>query len=308
MSMAMTTSLPKHTSATLNRFLGKVNGYEPGLINLIFDLMFVPSKGGERSNRFIKYIYDKNRPFTCSSRIREYINKNSIRQAEIIMIYNKNCNIPEFFASNSKDQLKNIVNSDYILRIPRWAFNRCSNLKTFKFNDNIEKLGRYAFSGCKNLEIDMLPSKLKSIGNGCFSRALKNKHLTLPNNLKIMGYRAFSGCGLESITLPSNLKSISSECFYECYNLKSIKLPNTLESIENFAFFRSGLESIIIPSSVTNLERAAFWHCKNMKTASLPIHLKPIIDASSPRNFTSIFNKKVKITYRYPFKIKEKRT
>ena len=41
MSMAMTTSLPKHTSATLNRFLGKLNGYEPELLIMIFEMVFV---------------------------------------------------------------------------------------------------------------------------------------------------------------------------------------------------------------------------------------------------------------------------
>ena len=356
-----------HTSATINRFLGKVNEYEPGLLKMIFNMIFVPCKGGEYVNYpFIRYVYDRKKAIKYKSRfvlslgnrqdikwLQEVHNK-SIQDALIISISDKNCHIPEHFAYGSHKKLTEVINSQYILGLHRYAFRRCSQLKSFTFNDNIRVLACGAFSECINLTIEKLPSNLISIGEYCFWECLNIKQITLPSKLKRICKGAFHDSGLESISIPPSvdtlkvcafekckelkkvrlyckliklecmtfaycisltniklpygLKSIGFECFYGCLSLKSIQLPNTLESISAKAFFRSGLESITIPSSVTNLERGAFWYCKNMKTASLPIHLKPIIDASSPRNFTSIFNRIVKITYRYPFKIKEKRT
>ena len=360
MSMAMTMmKTTAHTSATINRFLGKVNKYEPGLLNMIFEMVFVPCKGGERSNRFIRYVYDPTVSMVFESHAPSYhhsreLRIKSIHGAEIILITDKNCHVPGNFAYCSHNSLKHILNPEYILGINDSSFRWCSRLESFTFNNNIEMLPSQAFSGCFKLKIAQLPSKLRVLGDYCFCGCRNIRNLTLPNTLKRICNGAFCHSGLESISIPNSvdtlnlkaflsckqlkqvklnnnitelggmafaycinltyvnipygLKSIDSKCFYECSNLKSIELPNSLESISERAFFKSGLESIKIPYSVTNIQSEAFRYCKHLKTASLPIHLKPIIDASSPRDRTSIFNRRVKITYRYPFKIKEKRT
>ena len=409
MNTVETNQLTKHTSATINRFLRKVNEYEPGLVKMIFNMIFVPCKGGEHNNNpFVRYVYDRKRAIKYNSMFKfryhgrqdfkwlQEVHKKSIKDALIISISNKNCHIPEHFAYCSHKMLTNVNNSDYILGLHRFAFRCCKELKSFTFNKKIKVLACGVFSEC--IKIKKLPPRLKAIGEYCFWKCRNIKRLTLPNTLKkifkaafydsgleyisiphsvdtlkvcafekckelkkvrlycritklecmtfadcisltdiklpyglkSIGFECFYGClslksiqlpntlesisdkgfayciGLNDIKLPYGLKSIGYECFYGCLSLKSIQLPNTLKSISTKAFFRSGLESIKIPFSVTILEKDAFRYCKNLKTASLPIHLKPIIDASSPRNFTSIFNKKVKITYRYPYKIKEK--
>ena len=261
-------AITKHTSAKLACFLRMLNGYEPTLSKMIFEMIFVSCKGGERRNPFIRYVYDPTMSMIFESRAPSYhhsheLNIKSIQGAEIILIAYKNCHVPGNFAYCSHNSLKHILNSEYILGINDDSFKWCSQLESFTFNNDIEVLPSEAFSGCSKLKIAQLPSKLRVLGDYCFSG---------------------------------------------CRNISNLTLPKTLKIIKEGAFRNSGLESIRIPFSVTDIHMRAFSDCKNMKTASLPIHLKPTIDKYSKDRRNCIFPKKVKITYRKYKLIKRKKS
>ena len=263
----MAKTIMKHSAAKIACFLRRLNGYEPTLLQIIFEMIFVSCKGGERRHPFIRYVYDPTMSMVFESQAPSYhhsheLNIKSIQGAEIILIAYKNCHVPGKFAYCSHNSLKHILNSEYILGINEDSFEWCSQLESFTFNNNIEVLPTGAFSGCSKLKIAQLPSKLRVLGDYCFSG---------------------------------------------CRNIRNLTLPNTLEIIEAGAFRNTGLESIRIPLSVTNIHERAFIDCKNMKSASLPIHLKPQIDRYSKDRWKSIFPKKVKITYRRYRPIKRKK-
>ena len=114
----------------------------------------------------------------------KYNINNFINTQIIISISNKNCRIPEHVAYCSHKMLTEVINSEYILGLHRYAFRCCKELKSFTFNNKIKVLACGAFSECLKLRIKKLPSRLKVIGEFCFWKCRNIKRLTLPNTLK----------------------------------------------------------------------------------------------------------------------------
>ena len=65
------------------------------------------------------------------------------------------------------------------------------------------------------------------------------KTVIIKDGVTTIGNRAFSECGLTSVTIPNTVTSIGLGAFDHCNSLSSVTIPN----------------------SVTTIGVAAFWHC-----------------------------------------------
>ena len=87
-----------------------------------------------------------------------------------------------------------------------------------------------------------------------------------------IGNRAFSGCGLTSVTIPNSVTSINNYAFWDCSSLQSVTIPNSVTSIGSSAFKGcSSLQSVTIPNSVTSIGKGAFVECYNLKKVTSKI-------------------------------------
>lgn len=104
--------------------------------------------------------------------------------------------------------------------------------------------------------------------------------VSFPPTLKKIGHAAFYGCTkLDSITLPNDIEIQGYQLFYECYNLKKVVLPDTLSYLPPLIFANcKSLRHIDLPPGITEIGFGAFQDCINLDSIVLPDSLKAIPD------------------------------
>ena len=114
------------------------------------------------------------------------------------------------------------------------------------------------------------------------------------SEVNAIGEKAFSHCGLSSLTIPDGITIIEQETFAYCTNLQQVELPSTLEVIKDHAFDHcaklngvefgthltriashafsscSSLDEISFPSSLTSIEQYAFAGCSSLTEIVVP--------------------------------------
>ena len=132
---------------------------------------------------------------------------------------------------NYRRYISSITIGPAVTTIGYEAFDGCFNLTSVTIPESVTAIGEYAFSGCYNLTSVTIPESVTAIGNGTFSGcsgltefkgkfASDNGHCliindtlkafayncglseyNIPDGVKVIDERAFSGCGLTTVTI-----------------------------------------------------------------------------------------------------------
>ena len=108
------------------------------------------------------------------------------------------------------------------------AFQYCSGLKKMYFSDAITDIAVCVNDGCISMTDLKLPVNTTIIRFASFNNTPSLRHIDLPATLNTIFYRAFDGCGVDSVMLPINLQNLSEGAFQNCKNLKYIEMPSYL--------------------------------------------------------------------------------
>ena len=198
---------------------------------------------------------------------------------------------------NGSDKVSELVTSDTITSISKYAFYNYAGLSSAVISDNISSIGESAFAGCINLSDITISDNVVSIGVNAFYQTAYfenaanwnsgllylGKHLisagsgvstcVVADSVKSIADSAFQACtNLTAIQLPNSLLHIGKDAFSQCFKLQSIALPENLLSIGARAFYCcDALSSIVIPNSVVGIGEYAFYACVNLANINLGI-------------------------------------
>ena len=173
------------------------------------------------------------------------------------------------------ENLKNVINSDNILRVRESAFKGCTSLSSISLN-GADTIGVDAFKSCNSMS-----------------------KIIFGNLLKVIDDEAFSGCSVVEITIPKNLQYIGYQPFANCYSLKRVDFnakrcetnidfrsdqPGFLGNspvqqlvfgadveyiAPSLAAHATSLKEIYIPANVTEVCVKAFWGCTSVSKITI---------------------------------------
>ena len=182
--------------------------------------------------------------------------------------------------TNNQDcnkNVKNVVISDSITKIPEYAFLSYKNLTSVEIPWNVSEIKR-AFRGFSALETVEFKSKftlykrpIKEIGEEAFYRCSSLTKINIPNSVTEIGARAFFGCSsLTKINIPNSVTEIGEKAFFGCSSLTEIKIPKSVTEIGEKAFFGcSELKIVNLPGTIQTIGSLAFGNCCSLFTFSL---------------------------------------
>ena len=240
---------PMSSINNLESLVNEICDYEPNLVRIIFDLVFVPCVEDYQGKH--KYIRAIPKPGT-------------------------NYLIQHAFMENKSLEMV-IVDASVKYFRPR-VFWSCINLKAIILPQYLESMSNEIFYYCKSLENIKIPPTIKHIYPSTFLGA-SLKHIKLPNILSICEY-SFSHCLLDSLTIPKSVYEIQMGAFHRCQNLVSIIFEDCPITICEYVFRNCiKLETLFIPDSVRHIKAWAFHECDNLKSVSISSNLKYSPDA-----------------------------
>lgn len=144
----------------LDSLIIKIRDYEPELINIIFDFVFVEV--------------------------------NDYKKCKCIIIPDdKNMDQKLFYQNN---YLKMIILNNDIQIVNDMSFKNCLNLQDIIFSKNLEIIRSNSFEGCKSIYKIDLPKSLKYIGYKSFYGCKSLKEIFLHKEIKYIGYNCFDKC------------------------------------------------------------------------------------------------------------------
>ena len=188
-------------------------------------------------------------------------------------------------------KLTQVVISDGVTSIGKYAFYDCSSLTSITIPYSVTSIGHEAFYGCSSLTSVMLPDSVTSIGNCAFSGCSSLTSITIPDGVTSIGEGAFAYCSsLTSITIPDGVTSIGDGAFYMVSN---IVYSGNLSGAPWYAralngFIEDGLVyndssktkllacpslregTVVIPNSVTSIGNFAFSGCSSLTSITIP--------------------------------------
>ena len=173
-------------------------------------------------------------------------------------------NMPPWYYS--KDKVEEVLISDGITHIGRFAFERCNNLDLVSLPDSLTSIGSGAFRDCNRLTSITIPDGVTSIGYTVFEGCYSLTEVNISDSVESIYSHAFKNCtNLKRINIPEGIKNIDESLFENCKSLSEITIPNSVESIGSYAFSGcTNLEKIIIPKGVNSIESFAFLHCPSL--------------------------------------------
>jgi len=130
--------------------------------------------------------------------------------------------------NEEKNKIKQIIFSDSITSIGRYAFKGCNNLSNVSIPNSVTRIGYSAFGGCKKLTTINLPESVTSLEACAFS----NSGITHPvYNSKIFAYLPTSLQG--DYTIPDGIETLVYGWMYDVeayHNLTSLTIPISVSS------------------------------------------------------------------------------
>ena len=126
--------------------------------------------------------------------------------------------------------LKEMILPGTVTSVGSAAFQYCTSIKTMHFSDAITDIAVCVCDGLTSLTDLHLPVNATIIRFASFNNTPSLRHIDLPSTLNDIYYRAFDGCGVDSVMLPINLQNLSEGAFQNCKNLKYIEFPSYLNT------------------------------------------------------------------------------
>ena len=193
-------------------------------------------------------------------------------------------NIPSFV---------NYENNNYrVVKIGRFAFNKCSELKSVSIPNTVTSIAEYAFNNCDSLKSITLSESVSSISSEAFNGCIALEAVYCPNleawcnidfsninaNPLSYGKKLFiDGSLVTELIIPESITKLKDYTFRNCTSIKSVVIPNTLTEIGSCAFDGcSSIETLNIPNSVEIIKTLAFRDCTSLTTISIGNSVKEI--------------------------------
>ncbi len=134
--------------------------------------------------------------------------------------------------------MKEMILPNTVTSVDCAAFEYCNSLQKMHFSDAMTTISEIVCDGCTSLTDLHLPINTTTLLFACFNNTPNLRHVDLPSSVNVIHYRAFDGCGLDSLLLPISLEYLSEESFRYCNNLKYIELPSYLSS-DTYSYYYS---------------------------------------------------------------------
>ena len=152
-----------------------------------------------------------------------------------------------------------------VFRIGEGAF-RGEFFSEVVVSDGIQEVGRFAFEGCPNLRRVVLPDSLPLLDHAAFRRCGKLTWVNIPSKCTFLGEQLFAGCSsLTSIEIPGTIKTVMESAFSGCSSLNSVVVEEGVEEIQTLAFLNcTSLYSISLPSTLVRLSIDVFDRCSEL--------------------------------------------
>ena len=146
------------------------------------------------------------------------------------------------------DVLQEIIISEGITEIGKYAFENCWSLTNITIPNGVTVLGEYAFVDCDSLT-----------------------SITIPNGITIIPSHAFRDCNnLINVVIPESVTTIGEFAFADCWRLPRITIPNGVTTIMKDAFgWCEALTSATISESVTTLGYGVFYECNALQNITV---------------------------------------
>ena len=151
--------------------------------------------------------------------------------------------------------LRSVVFHDRVLKVGRWAFNKCSSLQRVKM-PGVKIIEESAFFDCNSL-VDVDLDKLETVGGGAFECCTSLKRIKLPQITSI-GYVAFIYSGVEELEFGEGLETIRCGAFGNS-KLRRIAIP-----LKDGMFEESSFRHLYYDGRYTQ-----FSYCNNLTTVDL---------------------------------------
>lgn len=187
--------------------------------------------------------------------------------------------------------LSNIVFSDSLERIERYAFQSDYGIKTVNLPATVTYIGEWAFAltGLDYVSIGT-NDVYYSLGTNCIiERATKtiivgSKNSYVPSSYDIqkIAPAAFSLIVFDiDLCIPRTVKEIGEYAYWKCYYAQEIDLPEGVTKIGNYAFSELLYASRLnIPSTLTEIGQGVFQSCSSLKKVNIPNSVESIgVDA-----------------------------
>ena len=140
---------------TIGSLLREVWRYEPEILKLIFEFLFIPVyEDKEKKYRYIEALPEPGT--TCIKK--------------------------DAFSGCSSLQSVTIGNS--VTNIGYAAFFSCSSLKSVTIPNSVTNIGGVAFQCCPSLQSVTIPNSVTTIGGGAFSLCKKLNQVSIPDHLE----------------------------------------------------------------------------------------------------------------------------
>lgn len=134
-------------------------------------------------------------------------------------------------------QLTSVRIPDSLAWITPEVFEDCGSLATVVLGNGVTSIEYGAFSGCPRLTNITLPDSLKSVGSFTFAYCSRLASVKIPTNLNYIAFEMFTGCSsLTSVMIPESVRGIQERAFSSC-GLVTITIPKSVTSIRDKVFF-----------------------------------------------------------------------
>jgi hypothetical protein len=188
--------------------------------------------------------------------------------------------------------LTNIIFSQALTNIDRYALEDCRALTTIFIPALVSFIGEDAFAGgyegskC-DISVDPANQYFSSVDGVLFDKnktklikcpTSKAGVYSIPTTVTSIEFDAFHYCqSLSNIYIPPSVTTIGGSAFDMCSKVTgNLVIPSAVTKIEDFAFFGCDFTSVVIPNSITSIGKWAFAGVRHLTTLSIPASVKSL--------------------------------
>ena len=176
------------------------------------------------------------------------------------------------FASKH-NKVKNIIFTDGLERIDRWAF-FSSDIESVVLPEGLRFIDTGAFSKCEKLTKVHLPESLRYIGDRAFENCTNLSKIAIPNATEVIAKSAFKNTNIENLgysvrldkgvfTIKDGFAFNDDEFLYCTIPKEDVVILDGVSKIRCEAFYvDKTVKSVFIPKSVNFIDFYAFFDCK----------------------------------------------
>lgn len=168
------------------------------------------------------------------------------------------------------------------VKIPDYAFYKCSQIEEIKMPSSVTEIGMYSFSDCLGLKEFTITENLRWISFSPFRNCLNLKRVNVENVDSLFDIYCvdealfvngadmyYDGKIVSEISIPRGVESVSA-ILKGCTSIKKIYVPNSVCNFGQSAFSLPCLETVIFESGNKTTEIGnVFEKCKSLKSIDL---------------------------------------